>query len=184
MATSRMRNVLGAGLRHADPELSPMRKGKTKEPWPELPPLRALQEGVPLAVILHRGIRGALHRSLAHGFRAPVRAALAESKGQIPGQAHIPVCWYGQQEAAWVAYYDALHQLGLADYEPDAAAHLGYWAALSRSCGWWWPSEDVCVIVDRPELVRTEPYLGSWYDEVWLQPGGVRYRDGWQTLAA
>lgn len=182
MATSRMHNALGAGLAYADPELSPARKGKTKEPWPELPPVRALQEGVPFGVVLHRGIRVALHRSLAHGFRAPVRAALAGSQDQVPDQARMPACWYGQQEAAWIAYYDALRRLGLAGYDPDAAAHLGDWAAISRSCGWWWPGEEVCVVVDRPEMVRTEPFPGSWHDEVRIQPGGVRYRDGWQPL--
>jgi hypothetical protein len=73
MATSRMRNAVGAGLVHADPELTPARKGKTKEPWPELPPLRALQEGVPLGVVLHRGIRVALYRDhIRYGREWPV----------------------------------------------------------------------------------------------------------------
>ncbi len=52
--------------------------------------------------------------------------------------ARVPVCWYGQQEASWVAYYDALHRLGTARYQPD---DLGYWAVLARSCGWWWTGE-------------------------------------------
>jgi len=94
----------------------------------------------------------------------------------------VPVCWYGQQEASWIAYYDALHRLGLADYQPDDLDHLGYWAALARSCGWWWPGEDVCIIVDRPEVARTEPLLGTWHDEVRLQRTGLRYRDGWHPL--
>ena len=176
MSVSQLRGALSAGVTHADPELSPARKGKGKqaEPWPELPPLRALEAGVPLGVVLHQGIRTALHRSLAHGFRAPVRAALAG------GPDGLPVCWYGQQDAAWIAYYDALHRLGLARYQPGDLDHLGDWATLARSCGWWWPGEDVCVVVDRPELARTEPLPGSCQDEVRLRPDGVRYRDGWQ----
>lgn len=174
MVASQLRGSLSAGVVHPDPELTPVRKGKHKEPWPELPPLEALDAGVPVGVVLHQGIHTALHRSLAHGFRRPVRAALAGGR--------VPVCWYGQQDAGWVAYYDALHRLGLARYGPDALDHLGLWAALARSCGWWWPGEDVCVVVERPELVLTEPVPGTWHGEVRLRRGGVRYRDGWHPL--
>ncbi len=177
MVSSQLRGALSAGLAHADPELSPARKGKRNEPWPELPPGQALDDGVPLGVVLHQGIRTALHRSLAQGFRAPVRTALA-------GHGPVPVCWYGQHDATWVAYYDVLHRLGLASYRPDDLDHLGRWIALARSCGWWWPGEDVCVVVDRPELVRTEPVPGSWHEEVRLQRHGVRYRDGWRPPLA
>ena len=172
MVASRLRGALSAGVVHADPESSPARRGKNKEPWPELPPRDALATGVPLNVVLHQGIRAALHRSLAHGFHLPVRAALA-SEGPLP------VCWYGQQDASWVAYYDVLHRLGLARYGPDETVHLADWAALVRSCGWWWPDEEVCVVVERPDTVRTEPIPGTWHDEVRLQPHGVTYRDGW-----
>jgi hypothetical protein len=169
-----LRGALSAGLAHSDPELTPARKGKRNEPWPELPPGKALEAGVPLSVVLHQGIRTALHRSLAQGFRAPVRAAL-------PGDpARVPVCWYGQQEASWIAYYDALHRIGLARYQPDDLDHLRDWATLARSCGWWWPGEGVCVVVDRPAVARTEPLPGTWHDEIRLRPDGIRYRDGWQ----
>lgn len=170
VVASRLRGALSADVSHADPELSTPRKGKRGERWPELPPRKALDAGVPLGVVLHQGIRAALHQSLAHGFRQPVLGAL-------PGP--VPVCWYGQQDAAWIAYYDALHRLGLAAYRPDDLDHLGHWAALARSCGWWWPGEDVCVVVDRPELIRTEPVPGTWHEEVRLRRDGVRYRDGW-----
>jgi hypothetical protein len=176
MSLSRLRGELSAGVAHSDPELSPARKGKHGDPWPELPPLKALDVGVPLGVVLHQGVRTALHRSLAHGFRALVRGALADDP------ANLPVCWYGQQEASWIAYYDVLHRLGLAHYKPDDLDHLGYWAALARSCGWWWPGEDVCVVVDRPELARTDPVPATWHGEVRLRPDGLRYRDGWHPL--
>jgi hypothetical protein len=141
MVSSQLRGALSAGLAHADPELSPARKGKRNEPWPELPPWQALT-----------------------------------------GDRPVPVCWYGQHDASWVAYYDVLHRLGLASYRPDDLDHLGRWTALARSCGWWWPGEDVCVVVDRPELVRTEPVPRAWHEEVRLQRDGVRYRDGWRPL--
>ena len=170
MVAARLRGGLSAGVGPGDPELSPARKDDRNRPWPELPPERAIEAGVPLGVVLHQGIRVALHRSLADGFRTPVRAALGP----------VPVCWYGQQDAAWIAYYDALHRLGLARYRPDELEHLGHWAALARSCGWWWPGEDLCVVVDRPERIRTEPVPGSPYGAVRLRD--VRYRDGRRPL--
>jgi hypothetical protein len=75
-----------------------------------------------------------------------------------------------------------LRRLGLADYRPDDLDHIGCWAALARSCGWWWASEELCVVVERPAAARTESYPGTWHDEVRLKPDGLRYRDGWQPL--
>lgn len=171
MVVSRLRGALGGGVVHADPESSVVRRAKTKDPWPVRPPLEALASGVPLGVVIHQGVRQALHRSLGHGFYLPVRTALA-------GGGPLPVCWYGQQDASWVAYYDVLRRLGLARYEPGDTSHLDEWAALVRSCGWWWPGEEVCVVVERPETVRPEPVPGTWQDGV--RCGGVAYRDGWQ----
>jgi hypothetical protein len=175
MLTSQLRGALSAGIAHTDPELTPMRTGRTKEPWPELAPLHALDSGVPVAVVLHQGVRVALHRSLAHGCYLPVRTALADD-------GPVPVCWSGQQDAPWIGYYDMLRRLGLARYGPDEAEHLDVWAALARSGGWWWPGEDVCVVVDRPQAVRTAPVPGTVHDQIRLDRRGVRYRDGWQPL--
>ncbi|RFS84556.1 hypothetical protein D0T12_13430 [Actinomadura spongiicola] len=172
MVAHRLRGSLGAGVVHADPEVSPVLKGRRREPWPDLPPPEALRAGVPLGVVLHRGIHDAMHRTLGAGFRGPVHRALT---GGSPG----PVCWYGQQDAAWIAYYDVLHRLGLARYRPDDLDHLGHWAALARSCGWWWPGDEVCVVVERPESVHAEAVPGTRHDEVRLGRDGVRYRDGW-----
>jgi hypothetical protein len=169
MLIGQLRRALSDGVGDTDPELSPVYKSK-HERWPELPPLEALAAGVPVGVVLHQGIRGALHRSLARGVGHRIRDALG---------APIPVCLYGQQDVAWIGYYDALHRLGRARYGPDDATHLGHWAGLARSCGWWWPGEDVCVVVERPETLRTEPVPGAWHDEVRLRRDGVRYRDGW-----
>jgi hypothetical protein len=175
MAVSQLRGRLSAAVSHTDPELSPTRKGKTNQPWPELPPLQALDTGVPLGVVLHQGIHTALYRSLTRGFRQPIHQALSG-----PGPA--PVCWYGQQESPWIAYYDTLRRLGLARYGTDDLAHLGEWAALTRASGWWWPGDDVVVVVDRPEYLHLEPVPGALHDEVRLTRAGVRYRDGWSQV--
>lgn len=173
MVTSQLRSRLSAGVHLTDPEPSSVRRNKRREPWPELPPPAAFAAGVPLNVVLHQAIRSALHRSLGSGFRQPVRRLLAAAHGP---QA---VCWYGQQDAAWIGYYDILRRLGLARYGPDDAEHLNHWIAVARSCGWWWPGEHVCVVVERPESVHVEPVPRALHDEVRLRRDGVRYRDGW-----
>jgi hypothetical protein len=173
MAAAGLRGALSEGLAHADPELTPVRRGKTKDPWPELPPLIALDQGVPLAVVLHQGIRAALYRSLIIGFCLPVRTALTRTRP-------MPVCWYGQQEASWVAYYDALRRLGLARYGPDETDHFTDWTDLTRSCGWWWPGDDACVVVERPAMVRTEQVPGTPHEQSRLGKDAVEYRDGWR----
>lgn len=177
MAVAQLRGKLSAAVLAADPELSPTRKSKPDKPWPTVPPAAALNAGVPLGVVLHQSIHTALHRSLVKGFRQPIRDAL--SRG-----GPVPVCWYGQQEAHWIAYFDVLNQLGLARYGPDDLAHLDEWAAVARSCGWWWPGEDMCIVVDRPEQAQTQPLSAAIHEEVRLRPGGVRYRDGWSPLLA
>jgi hypothetical protein len=94
----------------------------------------------------------------------------------------LPTAWYGQQDAYWVGYYDALRRLGLAHYGRGEEEQLADWAAVVRSCGWWWPDVDVCVMVERPQAVTVEPVPGTWHDEVRLVDDGVTYRDGWRPL--
>jgi hypothetical protein len=179
-ALSRLRGALDGCLADPDPNPSPKskpRKEKGYKARPVLPPLEALAAGVPLREVLRQGIREALRTSLADGFYHPVRAALARRPQALA------VCWYGQQESWWVGYYDVLRRTGLARYPAAEAEHLADWAAVARSCGWWWPGEDVCVVVERPAAIRTEPGPGSWHGEVRLRRGGgpaVEYRDGWR----
>ncbi|GAA2586705.1 hypothetical protein GCM10010435_76130 [Winogradskya consettensis] len=129
---------------------------KTGRDWPDLPPEQALQAGVPLRVVLRRGVRESLWQALIAEIAVPVRAALGRPD-------HVPVCWYGQQDASWLAYYDTLRRLGLAAYPPRAATRLDEWATLARSTGWWWPGEEICVLTERP--AGHSPT--------------VTYRDGW-----
>jgi len=86
-----------------------------------------------------------------------VRAAIPQPLG---------LYWYGQQDAYWV--------------EPDSGdPELELWAALVRSCGWWWPREGVCVVAERPLAIRTD-------DERRLHSAtgpAVVYPDGWGVHA-
>ncbi|UWP87200.1 hypothetical protein Dfulv_24340 [Dactylosporangium fulvum] len=167
---SRLRSALDAAADHPDLAAPPRRPGKGQQPWPVLPPLEALDAGVPLREVLRHGVREALGTSLAAGLAWPVRAALGPTRT-------LPIGWYGQQDAPWIAYHDVLRRLGLATYRLADEDVFEDWVLLARSTGWWWPGEDVCVMVERPALVDADPVPSGRHDEA--RPRLVRYRDGW-----
>jgi hypothetical protein len=150
---SRMMAALDEDADH--PDLDPPKGArKAAKPWPELPPVPALEAGVPLRVVLRRHIRDHLRTALMENAALPVRAALGPP-------ARTPICWYGQQDAYWVGHYDIVRRLGLARHSATLTARLDDWATLARSAGWWWPADDTCVLVERP-----------------VRFGPVAYRDG------
>jgi uncharacterized protein DUF6745 len=156
-----------------DPPLDrPPFKREKNQPWPSLPPAEALRVRIPFLEILRQGVREILWRSLGPGIYLPVRGALGGT---------VPVGWYGNQDASWIAYYDTLRTLGLA----HCPASFDRWAALTRAAGWWWPGEHECVLVERPVELRVAPVPGGLNGEVELDRGGgkpaVVYRDGWST---
>jgi hypothetical protein len=166
---SRMMAGLDEGAAHPDLEPpKPMRK--RDKPWPVLPPEQALEAGVPLRLVLRQTIRDALRTVLMDSIALRVRAALGPT-------GRLPICWYGQQDAYWIAHYDILRRLGLANYSPPQAAGLDAWATLARTTGWWWPGEQVCVLVDRPARIDAVP-LPEDAIPVPADPA-ITYRDGW-----
>ena len=150
----RWRGALDDAATHPDltATVKKSEKDDRHKPWPQLPPVQAIEAGVPLREVL----RQSLHTPIAAGVTWPVRSALA-------ALGTLPVCWYGQQDATWIGLHDIQRKLGLAQYRPHDAEQLDVWAALARAAGWWWPGEDVCVLVERPARIG---------------PRRVGYRDG------
>jgi hypothetical protein len=166
---SRMMAGLDEGVAH--PDLDPPRPARKREdPWPVLPGAQALEAGVPLRLVLRQTIRDALRTVLMDSVALRARAELGPA-------AKTPICWYGQQDAYWIAHYDILRRLGLAHYRPPLAAGLDAWATLARATGWWWPGEQVCVLVDRPARVGPVELVEDAVP-VRTDPAVV-YRDGW-----
>ena len=110
-ALARLRGALDDAAAH--PDLTATVKKPEKEdrhkPWPVLPPVRAIEAGVPLREVL----RQSLQTPVAAGLTWPVRAALGP-------QGTVPVCWYGQQDATWIGGHDMIRKLGLANFRPRA----------------------------------------------------------------
>ena len=107
------------------------------------------------------------------GWGDPLRRTVREAvaglvRAEIP-TAGLGVHWLGQHDVDWVSYLP----------EPSP------WVTITRSCGWWWPQDDVCVIAERPSVLRTEPVPGEDGDRRLHAADGpaVEYPDGWRVYA-
>lgn len=147
------------------------RYARPAQPPPD--PVAALRSGATLRSVLDTGVRGVLRRVVQDSVAGMVRAAAPE----LPG-----LTWYGQHDADWVAHYEVHRRVAGAQFSAADAAQLDLWATLARSCGWWWPRDDVCVVAERPSVVRTEPVPGNGYGEARLHDAdgpAVVFPDGW-----
>jgi hypothetical protein len=103
-------------------------------------------------------LRRTVRETIVAMIRAQTRADTTDRLG---------LHWLGQHDVDWVAHL------------PESSP----WATLARSCGWWWPRDDVCVISERPLVLRTE---SASDDELRLHSAegpAVAYPDGWTMHA-
>ncbi|MEV7008852.1 DUF6745 domain-containing protein [Streptosporangium sp. NPDC051022] len=131
----------------------------------------------PMDQLIRHEVRGSLSRSVDGSLAMALRAAHDSRHRMETG-------WYGTQCVSWIAHYDALRRAAGVVFAPERLRRLDLWAAVARSCGWWWPREDVCVVSERHVAVHTEVCGDD--GEVWLhRPDGpaMRYADGWDVHA-
>ncbi|GIH02146.1 hypothetical protein Rhe02_02130 [Rhizocola hellebori] len=141
-------------------------------------PEEALRTGVRLPEVLDVGVLDALRLSLRDGLAVPLRAKLGRGSNLLG--------WRGQHDAPWVAHFDIRRRLGMALLGPEEAAQLEMWAQIVRSCGWWWPLADICVVAERTSAVSVETSAASRHGEVRLHNAtgpAVRFADGWALHA-
>lgn len=159
-------------------ELPPARKLRESElptrsaDWPVANQLATLQAD------LRRHLDARIDKRLiSDRLRDIVRDAICTPLRLELGDDGVNLAWRGQHDAYWVGHYDAwIRAWGI---RTRAQGQLDLWAALARSCGWWWPYDDVCVVSERTAEVHLEDGVGLHAD------GGpaVRYRDGWAVHA-
>ncbi len=85
----------------------------------------------------------------------------------------------------WVGFFRCVQRLGV-EYPADAAEALDLWDEIGRSCGWWWPYEEVCIISDRPITLNTEPRPNAQYGERQLHcndAAAIEFSDGFKVYA-
>ncbi len=149
-AVGRLRGRLEEHIRPVWFDEKQSKKDKGKE-WQHLPPEEALARNVAFTSVIRWYVREALLAKLRDGFFRPAKRMLGEPS---------PVCWYGQQEAHWIAYFDVWQRLGLVKYPAEVEAEFETWQSLALSAGWFWLDEDRCVISQKPISPRT--FADGW----------------------
>jgi hypothetical protein len=107
--------------------------------------------------ILHAAVWDSLRVSVFDGAASAVRSLVRTPTGRV--------AWYGQQEAHRVAYYDIHRTLGTAAFRGIDHAILDTQKALVGATGWWWAFDHICVMSERPRIMRTEALPGGVHNE-------------------
>jgi hypothetical protein len=118
------------------------------------------------------GVRRVLRLIVRDGVAGTVRATMDHNLG---------LHWLGQHDVDWIARFDAAVRTSRVRFSPGEHAQWELWATLARSCGWWWPGDDVCVVAERPATVHTERVEPSDIGQRRLHHGdrpAIEFRDG------
>lgn len=92
--------------------------------------------------------------------------------------------WYRTLCVSWVAHCDALRRIAGVALPEELTKQLGLWTAVATACHWWWPSEHVCVVSERPAELHTEPWTETGERRPHRDDGpAIRYADGWAVHA-
>ena len=88
----------------------------------------------------------------------------------------------GGQFESWMTEFDVARRLGMITYSQEDNERLDLWCTLARSCGWWLAYQHICVVAERPAVVRAEA-PGAWSQLRLHGPDGpaIAFRDGWSV---
>jgi len=142
--------------------------------------------GASLGASLQASLWDSLWDSLGASLGASLRASLWDSLGASL-QASLwdslgDSRFWGQQEAHWIAFYAFCRDVVGVSFEKKRAQQLDLWSEIAQSCGWWWPYKGLCIVADRPEIVRWETDRDR--PRLHCDSGpALRYRDGWEVYS-
>lgn len=88
-------------------------------------------------------------------LRQTIREGLVPAVNSTMPKVSTGVGWSGQHDADWLAELDAHRVIG-ARFDPVDLALFEVWESLSRSTGWWWPREKICVLAERTTAVHVD----------------------------
>jgi len=152
--------------------------------WVDSPATAALAMWL-LSGFAGQKLRASLRASLGDSLRDSLGASLGDSlRDSLRDSLAWNAYFWGQHEW-WIAYYLVPHQMGLVTYQPADLAKLELWAQIARSCGWWWPHKNLCVISERPRTVHVESWDARRGTVRLHRAGGptMEFRDGWPVHA-
>ncbi|GAA1077257.1 hypothetical protein GCM10009605_12770 [Nocardiopsis composta] len=145
-------------------------------------PEEGLRLGVPLPQMLAVAVEEPLYGAVQDALRAPLLSAFSAAAA---GLRH-GLTWFGQHDAHRIGTYEAWLRLELIGLPRELGRTYDLLSVLARSCGWWWPGDEVCVVAERPAAVHTEPLPADPHGGVRLHRDdgpAVVYRDGWGVHA-
>ncbi|MGI5207145.1 DUF6745 domain-containing protein [Spirillospora sp. CA-108201] len=129
-----------------------------------------------LGPMLWRSVR----TPIATSAQSTIRVALRSAREALDRGA----AWHGALCASWSAHYDAVRRTSGVVFTPEQDRLIDLWATPARSCGWWWPREDVCVLSERPVEIHTEVWGDEGEVRLHRRDGpALRYADGWDAHA-
>jgi hypothetical protein len=141
--------------------------------------------------LVRNQVRDRLRAEVGDGVRGTIRALVGDPLldrvggrvGDLVGQQlmdQVPPEMKDRVEQAipgqhdyWVLYASVFGKLGI-DVSP-----LDGLMAVARNAGWWWPSEDLAILTDRPKQIHRDD-LGRLHCE---NGPALQYRDGWTIYA-
>ena len=83
--------------------------------------------------------------------------------------------WFcGQQDAYWVSYYTFCQKIGVI-YKPHSSDGLEIWNEIVRSCHWFYPFLEFCLISDKPRKLNIDE-RGRLHS---VAEKAVEYSDEW-----
>ncbi|MEV6279362.1 DUF6745 domain-containing protein [Nocardia sp. NPDC051832] len=148
--------------------------------------LSALRAGLQVDIDGQHGRLGAAaNQAISEHLLQSLSQTVTRMSSLITAEANAEVFsrdfnWQRTLSVVWLAHAEAVRRIG--NFAVDERITL--WEQVARSCGWWWPQPEVCVISERPVLARTE--VSDERGELRLHcPDGpaLRYRDGWTVHA-
>jgi hypothetical protein len=104
----------------------------------------------------------------------PLRIAIAANNGILQTGVQQWNCSFGLHDAPWIAYYDFLARAGVIGGEPLEPVR-----SLAEHCGWWWPYENLCLLSERPNILKRDN-RGRLHNENGMAVG---FPDGWGLYA-
>jgi hypothetical protein len=134
---------------------------------------------------LWSSLRSSLGSSLESSLWSSLGSSLRSSLGSSLGSSLRSSLWsslgsrfLGQQDAYWIAFYKFCEKIGV-QYEASASEHLNWWSDIAKSCMWWWPFENYCIVSNRPLVIRMdERRVLHSFDKP-----AIEFRDGWKIYA-
>ena len=111
-------------------------------------------------------------------LESPLVVALSRSMQALNLTYRATLSW-GEQNADWIETFLYYRDVLGIRYAPPLSERLDWWADLVRSCMWWWPYRQFCIVSERPSEVHTADGRHLHNDA----GPAVRFRDGWCVWA-